>query len=518
MKKGDIIEGVISHYSFPNRGSFVFTEKNPATGEDIRRTVSVKGKQVLPGARVEVRIKKKREGRAEGILQRIVSESPLETRMPLCHHFYECGGCAYQTVDYGDQLKLKEGQVLELLNPFLRQREGEKETDPAWEGILPSPDPFHYKNKMEFTFGDAEQYGPLTLGLHRQGSSYDILGIDSCAIVRPAWNEILKYTQRFFRQYHVPFYHKRQHRGILRNLVIRQSAADGGILVNLVTTTRENLEVPPEESGVNTALAELHLDEWVQGMLDLFQSEAILSLEGYNKLAGILYTENDHLADAIIPDKTVRLYGDDFLMEKVLGLEFRISPFSFFQTNTRGAEVLYAKVREYVLSAMGFPSDGDTQEMSGVQGGISGRKAGMVLDLYSGTGTITQLMAPVAEKAVGIEIVPEAVESARVNDRINRLKNCEFICGDVLQKLDELTEKPEFIILDPPRDGVNPKALRKILDFGVENLVYISCKPTSLARDLEAFYAAGYGIVKGCCVDSFCQTCHVETCVLLCRQ
>lgn len=565
MKKGDLVEGTIETLSFPSKGSMTVTEENPETGIKRSFHVTVKGKEVLPGAVVQARIKRRREDRAEGILMKIVKESPLESRMPLCHHFYECGGCTYQTVAYTDQLKIKEGQVKELLSPYL-SRENEGGKLPQWEGILPAPNPFHYKNKMEFTFGDEEQYGPLTLGLHRQNSMHDILAIDSCAIVRPAWNAILKYTQAYFRKRKVPFYHKMQHYGILRNLVIRQASADGGILINLVTTTRENLDVPAKESGVNEALAMMDLKSWVQGLVELFQSEEILSLEGYNHLAGILYTENDHLADAIIPDRVVRLYGDDFLMEKVLGLQFRISPFSFFQTNTRGAEILYGKVREYVLSAMGLTDTEDEEKIredyristrdedldialddirhqtkeevlkavaavtSGEEqknaqkdkpdkladvAGMPAEKAGTILDLYSGTGTITQLMAPIARKAIGIEIVPEAVESARVNARINRLSNCEFICGDVLQKLDELTERPDFIILDPPRDGVNPKALRKILAFGVENLVYISCKPTSLARDLAAFYEAGYHIVKGCCIDNFSQTCHVETVVLL---
>ena len=183
-------------------------------------------------------------------------------------------------------------------------------------------------------------------------------------------------------------------------------------------------------------------------------------------------------------------------MEDVLGLKFKISPFSFFQTNTRGSEVLYSKAREYAMEAIGS-------------------KTGVIYDLYSGTGTIAQLMSPVAEKVYGIEIVEEAVEAAKENAKLNKLTNCEFIAGDVLKKLDELEEKPDLIILDPPRDGVNPKALSKILSYGVNNLVYISCKPTSLARDLEIFNANGYEVVKGCAVDMFPNTQHVESCVLL---
>ena len=220
------------------------------------------------------------------------------------------------------------------------------------------------------------------------------------------------------------------------------------------------------------------------------------SLSKYNRIVGVLYTECDTLADAIIPDTVTLLYGEDFLMEEVLGLKFKISPFSFFQTNTRGSEVLYSKAREYAMEAIG-------------------NKTGVIYDLYSGTGTIAQLMSPVAEKVYGIEIVEEAVEAAKENAKLNKLTNCEFIAGDVLKKLDELEEKPDLIILDPPRDGVNPKALSKILSYGVNKLVYISCKPTSLARDLEIFNANGYEVVKGCAVDMFPNTQHVEVATLL---
>ena len=179
----------------------------------------------------------------------------------------------------------------------------------------------------------------------------------------------------------------------------------------------------------------------------------------------------------------------------MLGLRFKISVFSFFQTNSLGAEVLYSKAREYI---------GDTKDMT-------------VFDLYSGTGTIAQIIAPVAKKVVGVEIVEEAVEAAKVNAGLNGLDNCEFIAGDVLKVIDEIEDKPDMIILDPPRDGINPKALQKIIDFGVNNLVYISCKPTSLARDLEMLQEQGYRVEKACAVDMFPNTVHIETIVALHR-
>ena len=166
-------------------------------------------------------------------------------------------------------------------------------------------------------------------------------------------------------------------------------------------------------------------------------------------------------------DRTELLYGQEYFYEELLGLKFKISTFSFFQTNSYSAEVLYQTARDYV--------------------GDLGGSDKTVFDLYSGTGTIAQLMAPAAGKVIGVEIVEEAVEAAKKNAAANGLDNCEFIAGDVLKVLDEVEEKPDMIILDPPRDGIHPKALPKIIAYGVDHIVYISCKPTSLVRDLEVF-------------------------------
>lgn len=586
MKKGDIIEGIIDEYSFPNRGSFYNTEEiYDAKGEKvidtISRKVSVKG--ALPGQTVKARVKKKRENKAEAILLDVTKKSSLETKKPMCNHFYECGGCTYQTFSYTNQLKLKEGMVKDLLKEVI-DFDGNKEVECTensgnaltekidkfeWEGILSSPEQFRYRNKMEFTFGDAEKDGPLTLGLHRRNSTHDIVSIDSCALVSPAWNEILKYTQKFYRDRGVPHYNKRTHTGVLRNLVIRESASTGGILVNLVTTTHHSIDeytrdIPWHEKRSET-VDELCLPEYVAGLLSLGETSPVgmdgysshgytpdggkygnygnygnrknkvvrdkngifrnaylseeekggsgefESLSRYNRIVGVLYTECDTLADAIIPDSVTLLYGEDFLMEEVLGLKFKISPYSFFQTNTKGSEVLYSKVRDYAMKAIGDILDDNDSEVSSE----NRNKTGVIYDLYSGTGTIAQMMAPVADKVYGIEIIEEAVEAAKENAKLNKLSNCEFIAGDVLKKLDELQEKPDLIILDPPRDGINPKALRKILDYGVSNIIYVSCKPTSLVRDIEIFKANGYIPIKGCCVDMFPNTQHVETIALI---
>ncbi|HIZ39015.1 MAG TPA: 23S rRNA (uracil(1939)-C(5))-methyltransferase RlmD, partial [Candidatus Anaerobutyricum stercoris] len=214
------------------------------------------------------------------------------------------------------------------------------------------------------------------------------------------------------------------------------------------------------------------------------------------RIVGILHTLNDSPADVVQSDETRLLYGQDYFYEYLLNMRFKISPFSFFQTNTLGAEVLYEKVGEYV---------GETKDK-------------LIYDLYTGTGTIAQMMAPYARKVVGVEIVEEAVDAARLNAEDNHLTNCEFIAGDVLKVVDNLTEKPDMIILDPPRDGVNPKALRKIIRFGVDEMVYVSCKPTSLMRDLVMLQEAGYAVKRCCLVDMFPGTTGVETVCLLSRK
>lgn len=450
MKKGQIFESVVERYTFPNKGY--------VTIED--REICIKG--ALPGQKVCFSVKKLRKGSGEGRLLEVLERGAIEDKEPDCPHFGVCGGCAYQTVSYEKQLALKEGQVKTLLDSVL---------DPAtytWDGIKGSPVLTGYRNKMEFSFGDEYKDGPLALGMHKKGSFHDIVTVDSCRITSGDYNRILRAVLDFYTEKQVPFYKKMQHVGVLRHLVVRQAACSKDILVNLVTTTQ----------------GEVYLDELQEKLL-------ALPLEG--KIVGILHTSNDSLSDAVIPEKVEVLYGQDYIYEEILGLKFKISPFSFFQTNSKGAEVLYETARSYV---------GETKDK-------------VIFDLYSGTGTIAQMLAPVAKKVIGVEIIEEAVEAAKENAALNGLSNCEFIAGDVLKVLDEIEEKPDIIVLDPPRDGCNPKALDKIIAYGVEEMVYISCKPTSLVRDLEVLKYRGYEVVRACAVDQFVGTLHVETVVLM---
>lgn len=453
MKKGQIYEGVIERVDFPNRGIVFVPEEN-------RKVVVKNG---IPGQKVRFLINKIRHGNAEGRLLEVLERSPLETREPVCGIFPACGGCMYQTMAYDDQLRMKEGQIRRIMDEAVK---GEY----LFEGIKRSPEEFGYRNKMEFSFGDEYKEGPLTLGLHKKGSTYDVLTAADCRLVHEDMNRILVCVLEYFQRRNVSYYRKMQHTGYLRHLLVRRGGATGEILINLVTTTQEEHDLGP----------------LVQELLDL-------KLEG--SVAGILHILNDSLSDVVKSDETRILYGRDFFYDKLLGLEFKITPFSFFQPNTGGAEVLYETVREYI---------GDIRDMT-------------VFDLFSGTGTISQVLAPVAKQVVGVEIVEEAVTAARENAKRNGISNCKFIAGDVFQVLDEIKEKPDVIVLDPPRDGIHPKALPKILDYGVDRIVYISCKMTSLARDLEMMQMRGYRVEKITAVDQFCQTVHVETVVLMSR-
>jgi len=448
VKKNDILEVNIDEIAFPNKGIARVGDKK----------IIVKG--AIQGQKVKVRITKKRRDKIEGSILEIVEKSPLEVESA-CVHFGICGGCSYQTLPYNEQLKLKENQVKALLD-----KAGIK--DYEFLGIEASPSEIEYRNKMEFSFGDVEKGGDLALGLHKKGRFYEIVTVEGCQIVDEDFKRILLTVLKYFQDRQITFYNKKRHEGVLRHLVVRKAVKTGEMLVNLVTSSQEELE----------------LDKLV---------EAVRNIELDGKIVGFLHTINDSLSDVVQSDETRILFGKDYITEEILGLKFKISAFSFFQTNSLGAEKLYSIVRDFAGT----------------------EKDKVIFDLYCGTGTIAQIMAPIAKKVIGIEIVEEAVESAKQNAKLNNLDNCTFIAGDVMQKVSELNDKPDLIILDPPRDGIHPKAIHKIIDFAPKQFIYVSCKPTSLARDLPIFEERGYRVEKVKCMDMFPHTPHVETVVKL---
>ena len=534
MKKGEIYNGIVERIDYPNKGivriegvadsaATQSATTHSAVAEGGGEPVRVRIKRVLPGERISLRLKKKRRGIWEGEKLESLEPGP-DACEPICPHAADCGGCAYQGLAYEAQTALKEQQVLNVLSKALNADQTEEhermQHDPAddgstnilssiWEGIHASPAETDYRNKMEFTFGDAYKGGPLALGLHKRGAFHDIVTADGCRICDPDFSEIVRVTRDYFEEKQIPFYHRMRHDGYLRHLLVRKGHHTGEILIDLVTagsgdsasecseSTDNKSDI--EETNKCTKQAYKHefgkREELLTGWVDAVQAlESQGHLEG--RIVGILHTKNDRLGDVIEDQGTDVLFGEDHFTDQVLGLDFAITPFSFFQTNTAGAEVLYGIVRDYL-------------------GDVTGKR---VYDLYSGTGTIAQILAPAADEVIGVEIVPEAVEAARDNAAHNGLSNCRFLCGDVFEVLDSQTdagEAPDVIVLDPPREGVRPQALKKILGYGAERIVYVSCQITSLARDLPVITEAGYHLQRATSVDMFPYTTGVETVVLL---
>ena len=452
MRKGEQLTVEIVDVKFPNKPYGFFENKKVYPKSNC-----------IPGQIVTGRIKKMKKDRIELGNVEVIKKADNQTE-PECIHFESCGGCTYQHLSYEDQLKLKEEQIKKLFSEKRLNSEN-------FNGIIPSKYQFGYRNKMELTFGNAEKDGPLTLGLHKRGSFYDIINISGCKLMDENFVKIANFTIDFFEKENLNFYHKMKHEGFLRNLVIRKGEFTGELLINLITTSQ----------------SEYDMSEWKNG---------ILNLELSKKIIGLLWTVNDNISDTVNSESETILYGEKDFHEKLLGYNFKISPYSFFQTNSSGAELLYSKILEFLP---------DTKNK-------------IIFDLFSGTGTIGQIVAKNAGYVYGIELVEEAVEKANENAELNNIKNCKFIAGDVFKKVEELKEngiKPDIIILDPPRAGVGPKALEKILEFDMNEIIYVSCNPKTFVQDMEILTNAGFGISKSVCVDMFPNTPHVEVVSLL---
>ncbi|MDR1135280.1 MAG: 23S rRNA (uracil(1939)-C(5))-methyltransferase RlmD [Clostridiales Family XIII bacterium] len=375
-----------------------------------------------------------------------------------------CGGCAYQGVSYEEQLSLKDAGVRKIL-------EKSGLLDCEYLGIDGSSSIYAYRNKMDYTFGDEFKGGETTLGMHRRKSFWSVVTTDSCMLVDSDFNIVLAAVLSFCKEKGYPVYRKKDHVGLLRYLVIRKGMRTNELLINIVSSS--------------------------QGSFDIDElTSRLLSLDLHNKVTGILHTIDDKLADFVYCDELRVIYGNDYYEEEVLSLRFKVHAFSFFQTNVIAAERLYRTALSW----------------------IEHKRAGRALDLYCGAGTITQAIAKSADYAAGVEISPDAVRSARENAGLNALDNCSFIEGDVLEVLDGLSADDfDLITLDPPRVGVHPKALNKIMKFGAERILYISCNPQSMANDLMIL-RKDYTIEKIQAFDNFPFTKHVEAAVLLERR
>ncbi|AGY77174.1 23S rRNA (uracil(1939)-C(5))-methyltransferase RlmD [Clostridium autoethanogenum] len=448
MKKGSEYEFFIEELQFP------------AIGIAKKDDMDVLIKNTVPGQKVKARITKKTKHYLEAKVTEIL-ENVNYAVDPFCPHFNLCGGCTSQFIPYDKQLELKEKQVLDLF-------EKASICDFEFLGIEKSPEKTGYRNKMEFSFGDEQRGGQLTLGMHIKGRSFGVVNVDNCNLVDADFTLILDKVVTYFREKNLPYYKIKNHEGYLRNLVLRKGRNTGEILINIVTTSQIQFDL----DGFNKLLQDLNYK---------------------GTLVGILHTVNDNLSDMVKADKVEILYGRDYIIEEILGLKFKISPESFFQTNSRGTEKLYSIIKDFL-------------------GDVSSKT---VFDLYCGTGTIGQVLASSVNKVIGVELIEKAVASANENARLNNIKNCRFIAGDVKDVLNTLEDKPGIIILDPPRPGVHPKALKYVIDFNAPEIIYVSCNPKTLVQDLNVLIDAGYNVDKVKLMDMFPHTPHVETVVKL---
>ncbi|MEA1974895.1 MAG: 23S rRNA (uracil(1939)-C(5))-methyltransferase RlmD, partial [Bacillota bacterium] len=419
----------------------------------------VKIKNALIGQTVEVNLSKIKSKTAKGKVNRVIKRADYEIDAK-CIHYDNCGGCSRQTVPIEKQLELKNNMVKDL---FERNEIPYEEFEP----IEKSPIEYNYRNKMEYSFGDESYGGELNLGMHKKGKFYDVINTTSCLIATEDSNKIQELVLEFARKTGKRKYHIKKHEGYFRHLSVRKGFNTGEILVGIVTTTQE----------------EVNYDELVKDMLNL-------KLDG--TIVGILRIKNDGWGDVVAGEYDI-LYGHDYYFEELLGLKFKVSFYSFFQTNPLGAEVLYSVVKDYLGNA----------------------KDKNIMELFSGTGTIGQIISENSKEVFGVELINDAVEMANENVMLNGINNCHFIQGDLFKEVDKLDFKPDIIIVDPPRYGIPNKAFKKILDFNVKEMIYVSCNPQGLMDNLKLAIEMGYKVTKVRCIDMFPHTPHVETVVKL---
>ena len=452
MKKGQELTLKIERMKYPNVGIGI------SDGQDVRVKNGIKGQTLL------CRVSKKRGGKIEARALEVVERANFE-QASFCEHFNICGGCMLQTLDYQNQLMLKREMVENLLH--------EAGYDVQINQVIESPKPFEYRNKMEFSFGDAYKDGPLTLGMHKKGHHHDVVDVPFCHLVDQDFRVIQVAVLNYAKTEGLLKYNKRLNEGFLRHLVVRKGHATGEIMVALSATT----QVADKDGN--------HFDG--ASFVEMLKN---LDLKG--TLTSVLYVKNDGLGD-VVSGELECLFGRDYIMEKLFDKFFKITLYAFFQTNTLGAERLYSTAMDLIPNLEGK----------------------VCFDLFSGTGTIGQIMAQKAKKVIGIELVSDAVEAAIQNAEFNGLGNCTFICGDVFDKLATVDEQPDVIVVDPPRSGMGEKTTKAVASYGVPEIVYISCNPSTLLEDLVVFNKQGYVCEAISLVDMFPWTAGVESIVKL---
>ncbi|MCG8568372.1 MAG: 23S rRNA (uracil(1939)-C(5))-methyltransferase RlmD [Desulfobacterales bacterium] len=423
----------------------------------------------LPGDTALVKITKKKKSWAEGKLIKVLEPSPLR-EAGRCQYCNYCGGCKWQQISYEKQLEYKRNHVAESLAHIGGLK------DVQVNPVIPSDPIYGYRNKMEFSCSPQRWLLPHELedetikkdfgiGLHVPGTFDKVIDIDECHIMPELGNKIMAVVREFIKESGLPAYHLRHHTGFWRFLMLRHSVARDEWMVNVVTRDKD--------LAVVTRLGDILAKEFPQ-------------------IVSIVNNITDAKAGISLGKEEVLIHGEDHIVEKLADFEFKISANSFFQTNTRTCEKLYAKVAEY----------------ADLKGGET------VIDLYSGTGTIPIWLAAKAEKVFGIEIVEPAVIDAKKNAALNGIENCEFLLGDIKDILPTLEQKPDMMVIDPPRVGMHKSVVAQVLALSPQKIVYVSCNPATLARDLEMLCPV-YNVEEVTPVDMFPHTYHIESVALL---
>jgi 23S rRNA (uracil1939-C5)-methyltransferase len=427
------------------------------------QTILVPG--AVSGDRVRVQVV--REGRGDLRAEIIRLETPSASRAePRCPHFGTCGGCLFQNVDYGKQLELKDRHLRRTLKDAGFPDPGPAQILP----VVPSPDIYQYRNKMEFAFAD--DWGELVLGLRersgpRRRSRGRTAGLSRCPIFGPAVESIFPAVLEFAKKKGLSAHNPRTGQGILRHLVLREGKRTGDLMVLLVTAPGGETDFEP----LAGKLAVLH-----------------------PRLKSFYHVTNARNSDIVSFEETRLLAGSPWIEEMLGGFAFRIHPQTFFQTNTAAAEILYGKIAE--LAGLNASS--------------------RVLGLYCGTGAIEISLARGVGKVTGVDSLPENIRNAEENAALNGIGNCVFVAGTAEDFLKEpFSEPPDVLILDPPRPGLTPKAMKHILALDVSKVVYVSCNPPALAKDLKHFAARGFRIAAVLPFDFFPHTPHLETLAIL---
>ena len=477
MKKGDLLELDITGYAFEGKGIAKIIKEVHTQDESTAKKFVVFVDGSYSGDKVIAQIRKIRSSYAEAKVKELIIKSPLRVKSN-CKYFGVCGGCKAQDLNYEQQTKFKEEQVKDIFERIGGFKEFEMEP------IIPASKIFFYRNKMEYSFAEKrwlseDEIGSMqeipdkdfALGLHIPGMYDKVLDIDGCWLQSEISNGILNFTRDFFKNQQILPYSAQKHTGFLRNLVIKQSFLQNDLMINLVVS---------EEN---------------ERLFTQYKEEL---LARFPQITTIVYNINKKLSQVAYGDYEIISHGSGFIYDLIGECKFRISANSFFQTNTEQAFKLFSTALQYA----GFKGDE------------------IVYDLYSGAGTIPVFISKNVKQVYGFESVEPAIEDAKINIGLNNIINFEPLLVDLNKSFIPIIEqkklpRPDVIIADPPRSGMNPKTVKDILELLPKKIVYISCNPATQARDIKLLCDGGYKLIKICPVDMFPHTYHIENVALL---